>query len=379
VMDRVKLNNYKYIEQAVGIDVERLLDSLVKIISYLKRVYKNILVHVHQYKGSTILADTLYAITGVKCITDKTNFVDNPVYYVREYPTIDCLLSLSQCAGLGVPTGDWIIPTGYIPFNVEDGIIYTGESRECSRPLVLPYLTKTTYGDELSKYGLNVHYKPILTVSDLWNPDVISDDEGYLILDKINTDILDFVKKSTRHFDDSHNYKHALEVAKLATKELKTSECLQLALLHDVCDHKYKDSIPRSELSSYLCNGSLGDKSSIDSLIEKVSFTYEKANERPFSNLILPSHLIAVRNADRFFALGNRGIERCEDFVRSRGGKVPEDVVDHCYEKLLRLIPDKFITNVTREFVQAHNIIVDYVNTHRNTDNQSHVEKLSFV
>jgi hypothetical protein len=60
------------------------------------------------------------------------------------------------------------------------------------------------------------------------------------------------------------------------------------------------------------------------------------------------------------------GIERCETLVRARGGRVPEDVVKHCHEKLLKLYPDNFIrTKTGRELaVGLHEEIVEYVRKH---------------
>ena len=53
--------------------------------------------------------------------------------------------------------------------------------------------------------------------------------------------------------------------------------------------------------------------------------------------------MIALRDADRLEAIGPEGIRRCQVFTESRGGKVPEDVVVHCHEKLLRLYNEHFI------------------------------------
>ena len=62
--------------------------------------------------------------------------------------------------------------------------------------------------------------------------------------------ILDFVKESTKHFDSSHNYEHAWKVYKSTQEILATilpdydnDIVVFSALLHDVCDHKYPNSI----------------------------------------------------------------------------------------------------------------------------------------
>ena len=87
-------------------------------------------------------------------------------------------------------------------------------------------------------------------------------------------------------------------------------------------------------------------------IIENVSFSKEdklrKATEgklRIAENVPKELHpyLIALRDADRLEAIGPEGIRRCQVFTESRGGKVPEDVVVHCHEKLLRLYNEHFI------------------------------------
>ena len=64
--------------------------------------------------------------------------------------------------------------------------------------------------------------------------------------------MLDFVKESTKHFDSSHNHEHAWNVYRSALTIMESLnpefdfDLLMLsALLHDVCDHKYSNSIPR--------------------------------------------------------------------------------------------------------------------------------------
>ena len=73
--------------------------------------------------------------------------------------------------------------------------------------------------------------------------------------------------------------------------------------------------------------------------------------------------MTAVSDADRLEALGQVGLERCIEFTKARNGIVPDDVVTHCHEKLLRLLPENFIkTQLGKSMaVPLHDVIVDYV------------------
>lgn len=101
-MKIVKDNKYQYIEQAVGIDMNIFVDQLTTLINKIKVNHSNLLVNVHQYTGTTIL--------------DTTNFFETPINYKQNYPNIDGLISISQCAGFGLKSGTWIIPTGFMTF-----------------------------------------------------------------------------------------------------------------------------------------------------------------------------------------------------------------------------------------------------------------------
>ena len=57
------------------------------------------------------------------------------------------------------------------------------------------------------------------------------------------------------------------------------------------------------------------------------------------------------------------GIERCEAFTRARGGNVPMEVVQHCHDKLLRLLPAGFIRTSPCKLLEEplHREIEEYV------------------
>jgi len=153
-----------------------------------------------------------------------------------------------------------------------------------------------------------------------------------------------------------HNHEHALQVARNSIKISDNKYILYLAFLHVVCDHKYSNSIPRIYLANFI-DGIIPDYKIIDDLIERVSFSEQQKED------IHNDVLNAVRDGDRIEALGNIGIKRCEQITKIRNGKIPEDVIIHCFDKLSRLLPENYIiTPIGRSMaVDKHNIIVKYV------------------
>ena len=68
-----------------------------------------------------------------------------------------------------------------------------------------------------------------------------------------------FVKESTKHFDSSHNDEHAwlvycsaIKIMESITQDYDFALLSIAALLHDVCDHKYPESIPRADLDDFI-------------------------------------------------------------------------------------------------------------------------------
>lgn len=94
-------------------------------------------------------------------------------------------------------------------------------------------------------------------------------------------------------------------------------------------------------------------------MIEQISFSKQGKNFAPVDPI-----LEAVRDGDRLEAIGEIGLIRCEKYTLASGGSVPENVVKHCYDKLLRIYPEHYISSeIGRKLaVKEHNIIVDYVN-----------------
>lgn len=196
----------------------------------------------------------------------------------------------------------------------------------------------------------------------------------YTIVDEI---LLDFVVESTKHFDDSHNHTHALRVTDNAHKIMKSIRdesydeklLTYIAMLHDVCDHKYPESIDKKELSKFIKNNfSLLLEPIVMKIIDNVSFSKEDKNLQEKLPEPYDLYLTVITDADRLEALGSVGIERCISFTQSQGGSVPKDVIKHCHEKLLRLLPEGFIkTDLARELaVPLHDEVYKYVEQFEN-------------
>lgn len=160
VMDKVKTNNFKLIEESIDeFDVDTYINLLVKICLQLKQKYKKVLIHVHQYEGTTILHKILEKETGIKAILDGTNFFLNSCDYKKDYPDVDCLFSISQCASLSekVKAGTLIVGENFYPFDPVKNQISLKAAKAKNR---------------IEDYLVNVKYIKgnILVVNDLWNP-----------------------------------------------------------------------------------------------------------------------------------------------------------------------------------------------------------------
>jgi uncharacterized protein len=199
-----------------------------------------------------------------------------------------------------------------------------------------------------------------------------------LKLSKQGEKVLHFVKQNTKNFDYSHDWKHAYRVAQRAVQiqdnitslrepvlsshqSTRYNDVIFLSLLHDVCDHKYKnDSIARKDLTDWI-EKNLSEYKYIDKLIDKVSFSYQVKNP----DEKVPKILEIVRDADRFDSLGQIGIIRLETYSK-KIGRGREDAIKHCFDKILKLVPEGYIVNLDEETIHKHNIIVDYVNRNGN-------------
>lgn len=192
----------------------------------------------------------------------------------------------------------------------------------------------------------------------------------------------EFVKISTTIFDDSHNHVHMKKVVSNSfdiinnDKEIqeKISEYPQIITLvmivgwlHDVRDHKYPDSIGQEELENFIKTIDHDNLDIICKIITNISWSKEAKGLREQFEEPYQTVLDIVSDADRLEALGKIGIERCEIFTREHGGLVPTDVITHCHEKLLRILPEGFIkTSYGKKLAEPlHQEIVDYVSSHK--------------
>lgn len=86
-----------------------------------------------------------------------------------------------------------------------------------------------------------------------------------------------FVKTATANFDESHDYAHAIAVRDMALQIAKNEHPVPLpdeeilataAMVHDVCDHKYKElSIKKEELEAFLLYHFDGDDSKVSRVL----------------------------------------------------------------------------------------------------------------
>jgi uncharacterized protein len=181
---------------------------------------------------------------------------------------------------------------------------------------------------------------------------------------------LEFVIESTKCFDSSHNWEHALAVAinviKIASHEFNADthifivpqivDIILIALLHDVCDHKYPDAIPMSELENYCISIDMDHKMYME-IINNVSWSKERKGLRKTFNSYWTTILNIVSDADRIEAIGKVGIDRCTAYALAIGGDVPSDVIIHYHEKLRLLYDENYIrTNYGRILALPHHL-----------------------
>ncbi len=176
--------------------------------------------------------------------------------------------------------------------------------------------------------------------------------------------VLEFVKKATQSFDESHGFDHAHNVAMRcadimyndphvyayieAYPDLSTIIMI-CAYLHDVRDHKYESiSVSETELYDFIRSIAEPYFEPIVQIIHDVSYskevkglTLESALHEPFEIA-----LIVVRDADRIEAIGYKGVERCFLYTKESGGIVPDDAIKHIHEKLIRLLPMNYIKSL---------------------------------
>lgn len=129
-------HKYPTLESAfLAINENRQLALYLLIVKYYANTCRNVGVHVHQFPGNaSFFIDFLQRHVGMDNVTylsddpmwPKTRVVARARQPLLSEP-MDCLISLSQCAGMNadIPVGTFLAPTVFIPFepNSDDALI----------------------------------------------------------------------------------------------------------------------------------------------------------------------------------------------------------------------------------------------------------------
>ncbi len=189
-------------------------------------------------------------------------------------------------------------------------------------------------------------------------------------MDIINFENLkNFVKIHTSSYDESHDYNHALNVFENSVKITNFENIINpdwnliayTAFLHDVCDHKYKSSITKDDLLKFVeDNLGLEKALMVLKIINNISYTQEVKGELEDFEEPFKTYRNIISDADKLEALGEVGLRRCQQFSAARNG----NVIEHCHEKLLKLLPNGFIrTDAGKKMaLPGHNFILDFCN-----------------
>lgn len=183
--------------------------------------------------------------------------------------------------------------------------------------------------------------------------------------------LIKFTGKNMSSFDDSHNFDHVVKVCQNAlfivsrlTKQYDIDIIIYSSILHDVCDHKYDSSITKEQRDKFIENElGIEKMKTVKSIIDNVSYSKQSKGQCDVLDSDTQDYLNIIRDADRIEALGEEGIRRCEQFTLARGGIIPDDVVSHCYDKLLKLYTEGYIVTEPGRFMAKplHDYVADYV------------------
>lgn len=159
-------------------------------------------------------------------------------------------------------------------------------------------------------------------------------------------------------------YMTAIKITKSLLDDYDVDILMITALLHDGIDHKNPNSPTQEEFENFISSITDSERTKIIlKIINNISYTKEV--KKQLETLEYPYNIYrdAISDADKIEAIGTVGIKRCIEYTKSVDGKVPDDVVKHCHEKLLKLLPGGFIkTEMGKVLAQPHHqVIVDYV------------------
>jgi uncharacterized protein len=192
--------------------------------------------------------------------------------------------------------------------------------------------------------------------------------------------------------DDSHDFHHHVSVKYLAidifnktNNELSQVEKVKCSLLicissilHDVIDYKYPKNIELKKqiIEEYLKRVYPDKSEDILWIINNISYSKQIKDEtKNNENKVINFALKCVTDADRFFAIGLIGIQRCIQYTilkfREKGieinyENVIKNVIKHSHEKLL-LLRDKFNFEYTKNIsLKHHELLEEFVKIHEN-------------
>ena len=145
-----------------------------------------------------------------------------------------------------------------------------------------------------------------------------------------------------------------------------------VALLHDVCDHKYKNDYEEQQLNFLHGILSENDVIIVCNAIDNISFSKEQKGI--LSTSLTPIEQVirnVVSDADKLEALGDIGIERCTTYkkevnINQKQGlsdlQLKKKATSHMQNKLSKLYPDFFRTITGRLLAcERHQIMKEWV------------------
>jgi uncharacterized protein len=184
--------------------------------------------------------------------------------------------------------------------------------------------------------------------------------DDYLKVEKV-LNAIELCEKLTATYDESHDYKHHVQVLKNAmnifnemypkkssTKpeyDMLRTMIFYAAILHDTIDSKYPEGLieKTKTLETFLDDCCPNESEHIKWIINNMSYSKEKKNGYPnhFNNIVQLARDI-VSDADKLEAIGEIGLVRCRQFTVAMNPNASDEavtklVVQHCHDKLLLL------------------------------------------
>lgn len=157
-------------------------------------------------------------------------------------------------------------------------------------------------------------------------------------------------EKAMSSFDASHDVFHAFRVHGLAlriaaqiTQPVNMLVVELSALLHDICDSKYRsvaEGIDSECVLAATLRSEIGitDEAIVNHVVKIANgISYSKQVQNPIPTSMRTIEMDIVQDADRLESIGAIGIARCFHFGGARGHSLP-DCREHFDSKLVKLI-----------------------------------------